>query len=77
MTTDPPLAGCPPADDTADLLALVHGRTRDVIDSELQRLARRAPSLDASDLGVVNEALEALAESLILGRLLGPPTIQS
>ncbi len=49
MATDPPSADrrsapCPD-DPTSDLVAQVHNHSRAVIEAELRRLARRAPSL--------------------------------
>ena len=77
MATDPPLAArrqapCPD-DPTSDLVAQVHSYSRSVIEAELRRLARRAPSLRPDDLDVINAALEELVESLILARLRNAP----
>jgi hypothetical protein len=77
MTTDPLLAAhrpttCPD-DPTSDLVAQVHNHSRTVIDAELRRLARRAPSLRPDDLDVIDAALEELVESLILARLRNAP----
>ncbi|MPZ61282.1 MAG: hypothetical protein GEU93_08295 [Propionibacteriales bacterium] len=47
----------------------MHRHSRTVIDAELQRLARRVPSLRRTDLAVIEAALEDLADSLILARL--------
>jgi hypothetical protein len=60
-----------PTDPVAQLVAEMHHRTRTVIDAELQRLARRVPSLGPADLAVIDAALEELAECLIIGRLRG------
>jgi hypothetical protein len=75
MSTDPPFparhrAACPD-EPTSDLVVQVHHRSRTVIDAEVQRLARRVPSLDRADLAVIDAALEELAECLIIGRLRG------
>ncbi|WP_020574469.1 hypothetical protein [Actinopolymorpha alba] len=51
----------------------MHKHSRTVIDAELRRLARRAPSLRRSDLDVIDAALEELADSLILVRLRNAP----
>ncbi|MFE9203437.1 hypothetical protein [Micromonospora sp. NPDC007230] len=51
----------------------MHRHHRAVIDAELRRLARRAPSLSPADLDVVNTALEELAESAILAPLRNAP----
>ena len=77
MATDPPLAArrsapCPD-DPTSDLVVQVHNYSRDVIETELRRLARRAPSLRPDDLDVIDAALEELVESLILARLRNAP----
>jgi hypothetical protein len=56
-----------------DLVARMHHRNSTVIDAELQRLARRVPSLSRADLDVVATALEDLSESLILARLRDAP----
>jgi hypothetical protein len=75
MPTDPPFPArhraARPEDPTSDLVVEVHHRTRTVIDAELQRLARRVPSLGRADLAVIDDALEELAECLIIGRLRG------
>lgn len=73
MATDPPcsdrhLAPCPDGP-KSNLVAQVHRHSRTVIDAELQRLARRVPSLRRTDLAVIEAALEDLADSLILARL--------
>ena len=54
-----------------DLVVRVHQRTRVVIDAELRRLARRVPSLEQDDLALIDAALDALAETLVIGRLRG------
>jgi hypothetical protein len=73
MATDPAHAArraAGYADDLEpDLPALVHRHTRAVIDAELHRLARRAPSLSPADLDVIDTVLEELAESVILAPL--------
>lgn len=56
-------------DPRSDLVARVGMSSRGVIDAELRRLARRVPSLRPADLTVVDEALEEVAESLILAPL--------
>ncbi len=66
MSTDPS-----PCDSASDLVVRVHQQTRTVIDAELQRLARRVPSLAGADLAVIDAVLDDLAESLIIGRLRG------
>lgn len=64
--------GC--ADDpTSNLLALLHRHSRAVIDAELHRLARRAPSLSPADLAVITSVLEDLAESALLVPLKNAP----
>ncbi|SCL34557.1 hypothetical protein GA0070624_5023 [Micromonospora rhizosphaerae] len=77
MATDPLLAArrsAPPADDpTSDLVAQMHNYSRAVIEAELRRLARRAPSLRPNDLDVIDAALDELAESLFLARLRSLP----
>lgn len=77
MATDPP---CPtrhaarcPDDPQSDLVAQVHHHSRTVIDAELQRLARKVPSLRRADLDVIDATLEQLAESLLLARLRNAP----
>jgi hypothetical protein len=77
MATDPPLAArrsapCPD-DPTSDLVAQVHNHSRAVIEAELCRLARRAPSLRPDDLDVIDAALDELAESLLLAQLRNAP----
>ncbi len=66
MATDPARAARQPAgcadDLKSNLLALVHRHTRAIIDAELHRLARRAPSLSPADLDVINTVLEELAD---------------
>ncbi len=77
MATDPARAARQPAgcadDLKSNLLALVHRHTRAIIDAELHRLARRAPSLSPADLDVINTVLEELAESAILAPLRNAP----
>ena len=77
MATDPARAARRPGggagDPKSDLLALVHRHSRAVIDAELHRLARRAPSLSPADLDVINTVLEELAESAILAPLRNAP----
>jgi hypothetical protein len=60
-----------PTDPVAQLVAEMNQRTRSVIVAELQRLARRVPSLGPPDLAVIDAALDELAECLIIGRLRG------
>jgi hypothetical protein len=77
MATDPPLAAsrsapCPD-NPTSDLVAQVHKYSRAVIEAELRWLARSAPSLGPEDLDVIEAALDALVESLLLGRLRSLP----
>jgi hypothetical protein len=57
----------------SSLIALVHRHSRAVIDAELRRLARRAPSLSAADLDVINTMLDELADSAILVPLQNAP----
>lgn len=77
MATDPARAAPQPggcADDLkSNLLVLVHRHTRTIIDAELHRLARRAPSLSPADLDVINTVLEELAESVTLAPLRNAP----
>ncbi|MFF4894454.1 hypothetical protein [Micromonospora chersina] len=77
MATDPACVDSWPAtcaeDPRSDLLVLVDRHTRAVIDAELHRLARRAPSLSPADLAFVNTVLEDLAESAILAPLRNAP----
>ena len=77
MATDPARAARPPARCAdglqSNLIALIHRHTRAVIDAELHRLARRAPSLSPADLDVINTVLEELAESAILAPLRNAP----
>ncbi|MEV0808355.1 hypothetical protein [Micromonospora sp. NPDC050200] len=77
MATDPARAARQPAgyadDLKSKLLALVHRHSRAIIDAELHRLARRAPSLSPADLDVINTVLEELAESAILAPLRNAP----
>jgi len=58
---------------TADLVAHVRTYSRAVIESELRRLARRAPSLRRHDMDTIDAALQELTESLLLSRLRGLP----
>lgn len=53
----------------SDLVAQVRAYSRDVIEAELRRLRRRAPSLRPDDLMVIDAALDELVESLLLTRL--------
>ncbi|MCW3840366.1 hypothetical protein ONA70_09690 [Micromonospora yasonensis] len=73
MSTDPPPAARRPAPcpdkPTSNLVAQWHNYSRTVIEAELRRLARRAPSLRPKDLEVIDAALDELAESLFLARL--------
>jgi hypothetical protein len=62
-----------PDDPTSDLVAEVHNYSRAVIEAELRRLARKAPSLHPDDLDVIDAALDELAESLLLARLRSLP----
>jgi hypothetical protein len=77
VATDPPFAArrsAPCSDDpSADLVVRVHNYSRAVIEAELRRLARRAPSLRPGDLEVIDAALDGLAESLLLARLRSLP----
>jgi hypothetical protein len=76
MPTDPPSAArrsAPCPDATSDLVAQVHNHSRAVIEAELRRLARKAPSLRPDDLDVIEAALGELVESLLLGRLRSLP----
>ncbi len=77
MTIDPlsadHLSAHCPDDPTSDLVAQVHNHSRAVIEGELRRLARRAPSLRPDDLEVIDAALEELVDSLILARLRNAP----
>ncbi|MFU8852039.1 hypothetical protein ACNAW0_13810 [Micromonospora sp. SL1-18] len=65
-------AGCPD-DPRSNLLALVQRRSQAIIDAELHRLARRAPSLSPADLDDINTVLEELAELAILAPLRNAP----
>lgn len=56
-----------------DLIAQVHNDSRRVIDTELQRLSRRVPTLAPADLDVIDAALDDLSDSLILDRLRNAP----
>jgi hypothetical protein len=73
MFTDRPCPARHPApcldDPNSDLVALVHQRSRAIIEAELHRLARRVPSLSREDLNVINETLEELTETTILAQL--------
>jgi hypothetical protein len=77
IATDPLLAARRPApcedEPTSDLVAQVHNHSREVIDAELRRLARKAPSLRPDDLDVIGSALDDLVESLLLARLRSAP----
>jgi hypothetical protein len=77
MATDPASAARQPArcadDLRSNVLALVHRDTRAIIDAELHRLARRAPSLSPADLDAINTVLEELAEWAILAPLRNAP----
>ncbi|MEV0157978.1 hypothetical protein AB0H57_30330 [Micromonospora sp. NPDC050686] len=77
MSTDPARAARQPAgcadDLKSNLLALVCRHSRAIIDTELHRLARRAPSLSPADLDVVNTMLKELAEAAILAPLRSAP----
>jgi len=53
--------------------AQVHNHSRAVIEAELRRLARTAPSLRPDDLDIIDAALDELAESLLLARLRSLP----
>ena len=68
-----PIAVPDPDHPELDLVAQVHNRSRRVIESELQRLSRRVPSLGPADRDVIDAALEDLMESLILHRLRNAP----
>lgn len=77
MATEPSLAArcsapCP-GDPTSDLVVQVHNYSRAVIEAELRRLARRAPSLRPDDLQLIDAALDELVESLLLARLRSLP----
>jgi hypothetical protein len=69
ISSDAPIAVPDPEHSELDLIVQVHNRSRRVIESELQRLSRRAPSLGLAHLNVIDAALEDLTESLILHRL--------
>lgn len=64
MTTEPA---------AATIYAQVHGRSRAVIESELQRLSRRARGLSERDLSTIESTLDDLAEQLILERMRSLP----
>jgi hypothetical protein len=51
----------------------VHTYSRAIIEAELHRLARRAPSLRSDDLDAIDAALDELTESLLLSRLRSLP----
>jgi hypothetical protein len=71
---DPRSAPAPASDDpTSDLVAQVHHHSHAVIEAELRRLARRAPSLRPDDLAVIDAALDELVQSLLLARLRSLP----
>lgn len=53
----------------AMLYSQVREQSRAVIESELQRLARRARRLSDDDLATIEATLDDLADHLILGRL--------
>ena len=73
MATDPSLDDRHPSqrpdDLRSSLVADVRSHTRRVIEAELDRLARKAPTLSCADLGVIDAVLERLSESLILSGL--------
>ncbi|MGH3647649.1 MAG: DoxX family protein [Micromonosporaceae bacterium] len=77
MATDPPCPARPaarhPDDPPSDLVVQVHHHSRTVIEAEMRRLARRAPSLQRADLDVIAATLEELAEALLLARLRNAP----
>jgi hypothetical protein len=56
-----------------DLVAQVQANSRSVIEAELRRLQRRAPSLRQDDLKVIDAALDELVESLLVARLRSLP----
>ena len=60
-------------DSASDLIVRMHNHSRAIIETELQRLSRRVPTLDPADLRVIDAALEHLSESLILRRLRTAP----
>jgi hypothetical protein len=62
-----------PDDPASDLVAQVHNYSRAVIEAELRRLARSAPSLRPNDLEVIDATLDELVESLLLARLRSLP----
>lgn len=51
------------------LVDQVAGEARRVIDAELERLARKSPTLSPRDVEAVGEALDELAERLLIRRL--------
>jgi hypothetical protein len=57
-----------------ELLDRLHHDSRRLIETELRRLSRRVPTLDADDLEVVGEALAELADALLLDRLRRAPS---
>jgi hypothetical protein len=71
--TDPPLGArhrsWRPHDLKSSLIAEVHSRNRRVIEAELDRLARRVPTLTCADPDVIDAVLVQLSESLILSGL--------
>jgi hypothetical protein len=76
MATDPSQPARPRAErapDAPTLAADVHHHCRAVIESELRRLARRAPCLHENELDVVDTVLDDLVESLFLARLRNTP----
>jgi hypothetical protein len=51
------------------LVDQVAGDARRVIDAELERLARKSPSLSPREVEIVGKALDELAERLLIRRL--------
>lgn len=56
-------------DSRASLVVRLAEHSRAIIDAELKRLSARNPSLRPEELAIIDEALDELAESLVLSRL--------
>ncbi|MDQ3735322.1 MAG: glutamyl-tRNA reductase [Actinomycetota bacterium] len=53
------------ADDLAPLISALRSRAKDVVDSELRRVAGRLPTLDPTQLDAVENALRRVADKLL------------
>lgn len=69
----PPDAGQADTDASETLAGQLRSLSRGVVDRELERLARKVPSLSEEDLALVTVALHDLVERTLVARASGLP----